>query len=123
MKSILVVDDELGSAEILAMILTEEGYRARSAVSGAGALQLMREEVPDVAFIDYMMPQMNGPALIRAMRADPALAHVKIILNSGLAEDSIRREFTDYDAFMRKPYKLDAVLEHVQGYWSADPVS
>lgn len=109
-NTILVVDDELGNAEILAMILTEEGYRAIAATNGVKALELARQHVPDVAFVDYMMPIVNGPTLIRRMKADAAFAKTRFILNSGLSEESIRREFTDYDAFLRKPFKFEAVM-------------
>lgn len=123
-KTILVVDDELGSAEILAMILTEEGYRASAAVNGAVALEMARQEVPDLMLVDYMMPIMNGAALIRAVKSDPALSGTKIVLNSGLSEESIRREFDVYDAFLRKPFRIELLIELIERMADkADPQS
>ena len=116
MATILVVDDELGSAEVLALILEEEGYRAFSAVNGQLALAQARDVVPDLVIVDYMMPLMNGAELARALRADPQFAQTKIILNSGLPEVAIRDQFDDYDAFLRKPFKVDALLSLVQQF-------
>ena len=116
MKTILVVDDELGSAEVLSLILEEEGYRAFCAVNGQLALIQAREVVPDLVIVDYMMPLMNGAEFARALRADPQFAQTKIILNSGLPEVAIRDHFEGYDAFLRKPFKVDMLLSVVQQF-------
>ena len=110
MKTILVVDDELGSAEVLSLILEEEGYRALCAVNGRQALVQARDVVPDLVIVDYMMPLMNGADFARELRADTQFADTKIILNSGLPEAAIREHFGGYDAFLRKPYGIDDAL-------------
>ena len=115
-KTILVVDDELGSAEVLSLILEEEGYRAFCAVNGQLALIQAREVVPDLVIVDYMMPLMNGAEFSRALRADPQFAHTRIILNSGLPEAAIQDQFESYDAFLRKPFKVERLLELVQQF-------
>ena len=116
MKTILVVDDELGSAEVLSLILEEEGFRTFCAVNGQLGLAQARAEVPDLVIADYMMPLMNGAEMSRALRADAQFAHTKIILNSGLPEAAVREHFDGYDAFLRKPFKVDALLSLVRGF-------
>jgi CheY-like chemotaxis protein len=115
-KTILVVDDELGSAEVLSLILEEEGYRAFCAVNGQLALAQAREVVPDLVIVDYMMPLMNGAEFARALHADPQFAHTRIILNSGLPEPAIRDQFDGYDAFLRKPFKVETLLALVHQF-------
>jgi CheY-like chemotaxis protein len=115
-KTILVVDDELGSAEVLSLILEEEGYKAYCAVNGRQALVQARDIVPDLVIVDYMMPLMNGAELSRQLRADPQFVDTKIVLNSGLPEAVIREQFDGYDAFLRKPFKVEALLEVVQRF-------
>ena len=110
MKTILVVDDEVGSAEVLGLILEEEGYRAFGAVNGRLALEKAKEILPDLVVVDYMMPLMDGAEFVREMRRDSKLAHVKVVINSGLPEAAIRERFDAYDAFLRKPYTVDALL-------------
>ena len=114
MKTILVVDDELGSAEVLSLILEEEGYRAFCAVNGQLALIQARDVVPDLVIVDYMMPLMNGAEFARALRQEPQFQHTRIILNSGLPEAAIRDQFEGYDAFLRKPFRIDALLQLVK---------
>jgi CheY-like chemotaxis protein len=109
-KTILVVDDEVGSAEVLALILEEEGYRAFCAVNGRVGLEKAREVRPDLVVVDYMMPVMDGAEMAGALRQDPALAGTKIIVNSGLPETAIRERFDTYDAFLRKPYNVNVLL-------------
>lgn len=120
MKTVLVVDDEMGSAEVLSLILEEEGYRTFCAVNGQRGLERAREVLPDLVVLDYMMPLMNGADLARRLRADPALAHVKIIMNSGLAEAAVREQFDGYDAFLRKPYNIDTVLKMIASLLAQD---
>jgi len=115
-KTILVVDDELGSAEVLSLILEEEGYRAFCAVNGRLALAQAQDVVPDLVVVDYMMPLMNGAEFARALRADPQFARTKIILNSGLPEAAIRDQFEGYDAFLRKPFKVERLLALVEEF-------
>ena len=114
MNTILVVDDELGSAEVLSLILEEEGYRAFCAVNGQLALVQARDAVPDLVIVDYMMPLMNGAEFARALRADPQFRDTRIILNSGLPESAIRDQFDRYDAFLRKPFRIESLLELVR---------
>jgi CheY-like chemotaxis protein len=113
-KTILVVDDELGSAEVLALILGEEGYRTASAVNGRLALDLAHDLAPDLVIADYMMPEMNGADLARALRADARFSGLKIIMNSGLPEAALRERFDGYDAFLRKPFNVDVLLSLVR---------
>ena len=116
MKTILVVDDELGSAEVLSLILEEEGYRAFCAVNGQLALVQAHDTVPDLVIVDYMMPLMNGAEFARALRAEPQFRDTRIILNSGLPESAIRDQFDGYDAFLRKPFRIDALLALVRRF-------
>ncbi len=110
MKTILVVDDEFGNAEVLGLILEEEGYRVFCAANGRDGLERAKEVAPDLIIVDYMMPIMNGAELGRQVRALPKLSHTKILLHSGLSESVVREQFDGYDAFLRKPYNVDMAL-------------
>ena len=114
MKTILVVDDELGSAEVLSLILEEEGYQAYCAVNGQLALAQARDVVPDLVVVDYMMPLMNGAEFARALHAEPKFDRTRLIVNSGLPEIAIRSQFDRYDAFLRKPFKVETLLALVR---------
>ena len=111
LKTILVVDDELGNAEVLSLILEEEGYRVHCASNGRDGLERVREVEPNLVVLDFMMPLMDGAEMGQALRASDQAKHIKILMNSSLPEDAVRQRFTDYDAFLRKPYSVDTVLE------------
>ena len=110
MKTILVVDDELANADLLCLLLEEEGYRAHSAVNGRQGLERLTDVRPQLVILDYMMPVMNGAEMGRAMRASDATRGIRILMNSSLPESTVRAHFGSYDAFLRKPYNIDAAL-------------
>ena len=101
----------LASAEVLALILEEEGYRTFCAANGQQGLARAMEVRPQLVVLDFMMPLMNGGDLGEALRASPELRHVKIVMNSGLPEAAVRQRFEKYDAFLRKPYNVDVALK------------
>lgn len=109
-KTILVVDDELASAEVLSLILEEEGYRTVCASNGQQGLARVREVWPQLVMLDYMMPVMSGAQMGQALRASPDTRSMKIVMNSSLPEEMVRDHFDGYDAYLRKPYKLDVAL-------------
>ena len=111
MKTILVVDDELANAEVLSLILEEEGYRVFCASNGRHGLERVAEVKPDLVVLDFMMPVMNGAEMARSLRASPETRHIRILMNSSLGEPALKDHFTDYDHFLRKPYNIDEALE------------
>jgi CheY-like chemotaxis protein len=83
-QRILIVDDEFGLAEVVAEMLQERGYETVLAINGFLALERVAERAPDLILLDCMMPLMDGSGVVRALRADPATAHIPIILMSAL---------------------------------------
>src|SRR2546423_6985803 len=79
---ILVVDDDPSILALVAEILLDEWYDVATAANGAEALQRVAEAVPAVIVTDLMMPGMDGPALVRAGRAEPATAGPPIVIMS-----------------------------------------
>jgi CheY-like chemotaxis protein len=113
-KTILVVDDEFGNAEALALMLEDEGYQVVCAYNGLDGLAKIAEQHPDVALVDFMMPVMDGAEMAAAMRASPDMRDIKVAMNSGLTEAAVRARFADYDAFLRKPFSFDDLLRVVR---------
>ncbi|MED5618407.1 response regulator [Ideonella sp. BN130291] len=111
MKTILVVDDELANAEVLSLILEEEGYRVFCASNGRQGLERVAEVRPQLVVLDFMMPIMNGADMGRALRESDATRGIRILMNSSLTESAVREHFTGYDHFLRKPYNVDVALE------------
>ncbi|VWX48322.1 response regulator [Novosphingobium sp. 9U] len=110
MAVVLIVDDEFGIADVLSAMLEDEGHRVLSAINGRAALERMAEELPDLVISDYMMPVMDGAALLARMAAEPRLANVPVALMSSMSEDTIAEHCRGYVAFMRKPFRMNDVF-------------
>jgi two-component system chemotaxis response regulator CheY len=110
--SILVVDDEEDLARGVEVLLRARGYRVRSTHDGAAGIRLAREERPDLILLDYELPEMDGLEVIDALRADPALAGIPVLLTtaSRISLDDVARA----DGFLAKPFQADLLYEVVQ---------
>jgi CheY-like chemotaxis protein len=125
MRTVLVVDDEFGVAEVLEAILEDEGYRVVTAINGRQGLERAAETQPDLIMLDVMMPIMDGAATLLALRADGRFSRVPVILMSSLDEATARETCRGYQAFLRKPFRITqllALLDQVLPVPS-DPVS
>ncbi len=80
MRRILLIDDE-PDIRAVARVAIElvAGWEMVEADSGERGLEIAREAQPDAALIDYMMPQMDGPATVKALRADPECSTIPLI--------------------------------------------
>jgi len=83
---ILVVDDNESMRNILSHKLSRQGHRVRLGSSGREALELIREEVPDLLLLDLFMHDMNGFDVLREMHTDEALRAIPVIVITGLSD-------------------------------------
>ena len=81
-KTILVMDDDPVVRELLSRVLAKEGFRVVSAARGEDGLRLARQEQPQAITLDVMMPGMDGWAVLSALKADPDLAGIPVIMLS-----------------------------------------
>ncbi len=77
---ILVADDHPYNIKLVTLRLADEGYRFITANDGDEALQQARAELPDLVLLDVQMPFKDGFKVLQEMRADPALAHIPVII-------------------------------------------
>jgi CheY-like chemotaxis protein len=113
MRKVLVVDDEVGIVEILESILLEAGYEVETAASGEEGLQRVASGAPDAVFLDLRMPSLDGLDLMRALRSEPAWATIPVVVMSSLPEEAVVQG-SGYTAFLRKPFRVSAVLAALQ---------
>jgi PAS domain S-box-containing protein len=78
--TVLVIDDEAASRENLGRFLAAEGFRALTAADGAAGLRLARQVHPDIILLDVIMPHVDGWTVLQALKADPALADIPVVL-------------------------------------------
>lgn len=83
-KRVLIVDDEKDTRTYLASILKKKKYEVLFAEDGVEGLAKAREEKPDLIILDVMMPKKNGIRVLEALRKDPDLGDVHVIMLSGI---------------------------------------
>jgi PAS domain S-box-containing protein len=109
---ILLVDDDPDVRGLLAESLTALGYRVVEAASGEAALAAIRRERPDLALLDFAMPEMNGADVAKALRA--VVPDLRLLFASGYAEtDAIAGVAGKGMRLLRKPFRLDALQKAV----------
>jgi len=113
---ILVVDDVPRNVKLLADVLTAKGYRTRTAASGEEALAAIAAEAPDLVLLDVMMPGLSGYDVCRAIRADPALAMLPVVLVTALdpAKERITGLEAGADDFLGKPIQQAELMARVK---------
>ncbi len=117
-KRILVVDDNATNREVLSTYLRSWKCRFEVAGSGPEALKMMHEAVEKgdpfhLAIIDYMMPEMDGHSLGLAIKADPRLAGILMVMltSHGIRGDAERMKKAGFAAYLRKPIKQSVLYD------------
>ena len=102
----LVVEDDLPLAEALTTLLTSSGYAVDCVHDGASAEALAAVEVFDLIILDLNLPQLDGLAVLHALRARSNAAAVMILTARGAAEDRVRGLDLGADDYMAKPFDV-----------------
>jgi CheY-like chemotaxis protein len=110
--NVLVVDDEYASLEVLALLLSGEGFRLFTASDGQEALELMAETAMAIVVTDYKMPRMDGSQLCLAMLADPRFQNIPVIFTSATYRQDVPQA-KNVVAFFSKPLLFENVLATV----------
>jgi PAS domain S-box-containing protein len=85
--NILVVENHLMMLDFMSKLLEERGHQIKTAKDGLSALEVLRSWVPDIMFVDLVMPNISGDKLCRIVSNDPQLSSIKIVILSGLASE------------------------------------
>ncbi len=101
MARVLIAEDEAFTAIALVDTLERQGHLVRDAVDGEAAIAALSDFHPDVLVTDLMMPNVDGAALIRHVRASEGPA-LRVVLISGVPEAKLPEDIA-YDAFLGKP--------------------
>ena len=113
---ILIVDDEPRLRMLIQQTLEEledEGVELLMAPDGEQALEIIREERPDLVFLDVMMPKKNGFDVCQTVKHEDGLSHICIILLTAKGQefDRQRGQEVGADLYMTKPFDPDALLD------------
>ncbi|TFH23541.1 MAG: response regulator, partial [Myxococcales bacterium] len=113
---VIVVDDNPELLGALAHMLKSEGLRVDTAADGLSALKLCRQLRPRVVILDLYMPHMSGLEVLEALREDPDLSSMYVIMLSGMAGE--RSELASLaptaDEHLIKPVNADRLAEAIE---------
>jgi two-component system alkaline phosphatase synthesis response regulator PhoP len=127
-KKVLVVDDDVKTVELVKLYLNRDGYRVLTAYNGNDALQLARENKPDLIVLDLMLPGISGLDVCRILRKE---SDVPIIMLTALTTDEDRLTGLDLgaDDYVTKPFsprelaaRVRAVLRRLPGERGPDKI-
>lgn len=120
---VLIIDDSKTIVVALRKFLRSAGYETLEALDAESGLEQMREQKPELIFLDIVLPGMNGFAALRAIRRDPATRDIPVIMMSGNeqameqffgtrigADDFMKKPFSRYETFFRIERLLDENL-------------
>ena len=113
---ILVVDDNAANVKLLEDLLRFHGYEVEAAFDGESALAALRGRPPELLLLDVLMPGMDGHDVCRAVRADPALAMLPVVMVTALEdrEERVRGLEAGADDFLSKPLNPPELVARVR---------
>jgi signal transduction histidine kinase len=114
-RRVLLADDNADMRGYLSRLLVEQGYVVEAVADGAAALAAARRAAPDLMLSDVMMPQLDGFGLLRALRDDPVLREVPVMLLSARAGEEADVEGLDAgaDDYLTKPFSARELLARI----------
>ena len=108
MVKALVVEDEEGIRNLLVEQLLDKGCQVRKANNSAGALQLVRDEIPDIIFVDIVMPVMDGMRFLSELRKLPGASKIPVVLVTDISL-RFRARTLGVDHLLGKPCDLNSL--------------
>jgi len=123
---VLVCDDTEQIRRLIRVNLELEGYEVVEAVDGQAVLEILQDvtlPLPDVITLDVVMPRRDGWWVVAAIRADPRLAHIPIVMVTASAQfhDREQAERATVDEFLAKPFDPEELLAKIEALTGGRP--
>lgn len=115
-KIVLIADDNENIRDALTYLFEDEGYELLLAKDGADTLRKVREQKPDILFLDIMMPEINGYDVCRTIKNDPDLKSIYVIMLTakGQVAEQERGKEVGADEYIVKPFSPMEILARVK---------
>lgn len=118
--SLLVVEDDADSREMLLMVLEEQGFKVTGAEDGRAALELIESTRPDLIITDIQMPNLDGVEMIKALRERPEIKGVPILIFSACPDEALSDAMqAGASAASPKPLQVDFLVRLVKSLLAA----
>lgn len=115
-EKILIIEDNPVNLHALSFVLRDAGYTVLEALTGRMGLKMAEEELPDLVLLDIMMPEMDGFAVCRQLKANPRTNTIPILMVTGDAETASKVRCFDLGAadYITKPFQREEVLARIR---------
>jgi two-component system, cell cycle response regulator DivK len=120
-ERVLVVEDNEKNMKLFRDVLTAKGYEALEATTGAGAVELALERMPDLVLMDIQLPDIDGVEALARLRGDERTASIPVLALTAQAMHGDRERFlaAGFDGYVSKPVNIaelvGAVRQHCEG--------
>ncbi len=117
-KKILIIDDEPQIVLMVKTRLKANGYDVLGAVSGLEGVKIAGQEKPDLIFLDYVMPEINGCEVLKALKSDPETFRIPVVmLTANMRGEDVQRYKLDGAAdCLFKPFTPNDLLNHAKKF-------
>lgn len=116
MKKILIVDDEPNIVMSLEYTFKKNNFHVFIARDGQEALDILKNEIPNIIILDVMMPHVDGYATLEEIKKDPKLSHCKVVFLSAKNKPTDIEKGLNLgaDAYLTKPFSVKKLVEKIQ---------
>jgi CheY-like chemotaxis protein len=124
MSDVVVVEDDPDLQILTGMLLEAHGHATRRYSAGRTALEACIADPPEIVLLDWMLPEMTGIEVLRALRQNPATAHVPVVMVTALDRPENLAAAFDSGAsdYVRKPYTERSLISAVERQLAAHTV-
>jgi two-component system cell cycle response regulator DivK len=122
-RTVLLVEDSEAIRDAFTILLEDAGYAVLGAATGAEALRLAEERVPDLVLLDMGLPDMTGLEVVRTLKASPHTASIVVVALTGRDEEADRRAClaAGCAAYIVKPVNTQKLVRDLPGWMAAAP--
>ena len=113
-EKVLVVEDEGSVRDLLSEFLSDEGYDVIVAADGREALELAKQEVPDLILLDLNMPKISGIEVCKKLKQEAKTRSIPVIVITGVPHTEKEAFEAGADDFVKKPFELKGLAVQVK---------
>ena len=115
-RKIMLVDDDVDHLSICKLVLTNRGYNVLVLWSTGVLLEVVKDFMPDLIFMDHHMPEMDGRAATRLLKSNEATRNIPIVYFSSTEQLEKLATEAGADGFLAKPFKIEQLIAAINKF-------
>ena len=113
-RKILLVDDDVDHLSICKLVLTNRGYNVLVLWSTNVLIEVVKDFMPDLIFMDHRMPDIDGIQATRIIKANPLTQHIPVIYFTGMEKGEELAKKAGANGYLAKPFKIDQMVKLIE---------